>query len=243
LPLLLVLARGSVARPGLAVTGLALPVLGVLLLPWDWASGWIQLSFIGIYGALWHLPSRPLRRREWILGMVMCGLVTWPLFVAPRQTLAHGGVELGASAPRRLLPYEATLRRLPNRGEGYLAGRGIWARAVAGCRLVGESGRFELDGKGSALIWVAVPEEVEMVALELGPGAPSAVELAGAVAGRTVFRPDGRVGFEVLLDKPRGKHRLWLDERPMAVHLLEVGFPGRQDDAALRFRLLAAPQP
>ena len=82
-----------------------------------------------------------------------------------------------------------------------------------------------------------------MVALELGPGAPSSFEVAGATAGRTVFRPDGRVGFEVLLSRPRGSHRLWLDDEPRTSHLIEVRLPAGQGGGPRRFRLLASAQP
>jgi len=241
--LLLVLGRGSVARPALAALGLALPVLGALLMPFDFAAGWLNLSFLAVYGALWHLPFRPPRRWEWVAVVLLCGLATWPLWAAPRVALADGGVRLTGSRPRRHLPYEATLRTLPNRGETQLAADGLRVRAVAGCRLLGDSGRFELvDGAGQAAIWLAAPSEIEMVALELGPGAPSSLEVSGATGGRTVFRPDGRIGFEVLLSQPRGRHRLWFDQRPLAVHLIEIRIPGWEGDNPRRFRFLAAPQ-
>ena len=82
-----------------------------------------------------------------------------------------------------------------------------------------------------------------MVALEFGPGAPSSFEVSGARAGRTVFRPDGRVGFEVLLDPKRGRHRLWFGDRPLSAQLIELRLPGWESERPLRFQLLAAPQP
>lgn len=242
LPLLLLLGRGDGSRPGLAGVCLALPVIGALLLPFDFAAGWLNLSFLPLYGALWHLPVRPPRRWEWVLAMLLCGAATWPLWSAPREAVADQGVRLAAARPRADLPYEMTLRSLPNRGTGRLPG-GVRARAVAGCGYSAEANRFEMEGDTTCTIWLATPADLELVALEFGPGAPSTMELSGATAGRTVFRPDGRVGFEVLLSRPRAVHQLWFGDRPLATYLLEVRLPGRQDGRALRFRLLAAPQP
>jgi hypothetical protein len=241
--LLLTLGRDSSARPGLATVCGALAVLGPLALPFDFAGGWLNLSFLPLYGALWHLPARQPRRWEWVVVVLLCGLGTWPLWVMPRAAVAEEGVALTASWPRRYLPYEASLRSLPNRGEAELAREGVRVRAVSGCRFLGDSSRFELDDTGPAEIWLAAPAGLEMVALEFGPGAPSRLELSGAEAGRTVFRPDGRVGFEVLLTRQRGRHGLWFGESPLAVHLLEIRAADREGTGALRFRLLAAPQP
>ena len=44
-------------------------------------------------------------------------------------------------------------------------------------RVLEESGRFELEGPEPAMIWLATPERLEMIALELGPGAPSSIEV------------------------------------------------------------------
>jgi hypothetical protein len=241
--LLLALGRGSGARPALAGVCLALPALAALLLPFDFAAGWLNVSFLPIYGALWHLPARPPRRWEWLATVLVCGLATWPVWVSPRAALAEQGVGLTAASPRRHLPYETTLRSLPNRGEARLPDGGGRVRAVAGCRLLADPGRFELDGAGPAELWLATPSEVGMVALELGPGAPSSLEVDGATAGRTVFRPDGRVGFEVLLSEPRGRHRLWFGEGPSTLHLMEIRLAATSSAAPLRFRLLVAPQP
>ncbi len=238
--LLLALGRGSVARPALAIVGVGLPVLGALLLPFDYAAGWLNLSFVAVYGALWHLPGRSPRRWEWAAAVFLCGLATWPLWAPPGGAVGEGGAAVAGDWPRRLLPYEDTLRSLPSHGEGRLEPGNLRVRAVAGCRLLGEGGRFELDGD-PAVIWVAAPSGVEMVALELGPGAPSTMEVAGATAGRTVFRPDGRVGFELRLDQPRARHRLWFGARPATVHLIEIRLPGRDAGHRLRFRLLAQP--
>ena len=248
--LLLLLGRGAVARPALAATAVGLPVLGALLLPFDFAGGWLNLTFVGLYGALWHLPARPPRRWEWAAALVLSGLAVWPLAVGSRQSAAEEGVRLTAAWPRRHLPYEATLRDLPSRGAGQLKTGGepdaVRFRAVSGCRLrdpgrSGGRGRFELEGGGPAEIWLAAPPGLEMVALEFGPGAPSSLSVTGAEAGRTVFRPDGRVGFEVLLSEPRGEHRLWFGERPWSVHLIRMALPDREDVAPLRFRLVAVP--
>ncbi len=246
--LLLVLGRGTFARPGLALVCLALPVLGALLLPFDFAAGWLNLSFLPVYGALWHLPFRPPRRWQWAAAVLLCGLATWPLWIGwlwsgSRAAAAEDGVRLASAWPRRYLPYESSLRSLPNRGEAQLERQGLRVRAVSGCSLLGDSNRFELDGAGPAVIWLAALSEVEMVALELGPGAPSSFAVSGANAGRTVFRPDGRVGFEVLLSQPRGTHRLWFDERPLTVHLINVRLSGWRGARPLRFRLLAGAQP
>ncbi len=243
-PLLLLLALGrGPGRPALAAVGLALPVLGALLLPFDFAAGWLDLSFLAIYGALWHLPSRPPRPWQWAAAVLLCGLATWPLWVSPGAALAGNGTGLAAAWPRRHLPYEATLRTLPQRGEADLPGQDVRARAVSGCRLGGESGRFELDGDGPAVIWLATPLGLERVGLELGPGAPSTFEVAGATGGRTVFRPDGRVGFEVLLSQPRSTQRLWFGDGALSVHLIEVRFGDSGGTGKLRFRLWARPQP
>jgi len=241
--LLLALGRGTVARPGLAIVCLALPVLEALLLPFDFAAGWLSLSFLPVYGALWHLPLRQPRRWEWVAVVLLCGLATWPLWTPPRAALAEGGVSLAGTWPRRYLPYETALRTLPSRGEAQLAREGLRIRAVDGCRFLGDSSRFEMDGAGPAEIWLAAPDELEMVALEFGLGAPSFVSISGADAGRTVYRPDGRVGFEVLLNRPRGRHRLWFDERRLAVHLIEIRLQGWEGAQPLRFRLLAVAQP
>ena len=115
-------------------------------------------------------------------------------------------------------------------------------RVVGGCRPL-EDGRFETDGAGPATIWLAGPRSLRMVALELGPGAPSSFEVSGATAGRTVFRPDGRVGFEVMLSRPRATHRLWLDDKARTSHLIEVRLPTGQGGGPRRFRLLASAQP
>ena len=235
--------RGAEDRPGLAVVCFVAPLLGALLWPLDFAGGWLAVSFLPFYGALWLLPFGMPRAWQGLLVAVLAGLATWPLWVAPRQAMAGGGAGLTASWPRRELPYEVALRHLPNRGEAWLAGDRVRVRAVDGCRLLGEPGRFEMLAPGPTTLWIAAPEELGMAALELGPGAPSSFEVAGASAGRTVFRPDGRVGFEVLLDEPRARHRLWFDERPLAIHLVELRLPVDEGARPVRFRLMAGPQP
>ena len=240
--LLLVLGRGAVARPALAALCLTLIFVGAVALPFDFAAGWLNLSFLPLYGALWHLPLRQPRRWEWVAAVVLCGLVTWPLWAPPRAAAADG-VPLAAAWPRRHLPYEMTLRSLPNRGEAQLEQEELRVRAVSGCRFLGGPSRFELDGAGPAEIWLAAPAGLEMVALEFGPGAPSSLEISGAAAGRTVFRPDGSVSFEVLLNRPRGRYPLWFGGGRLSVHLVQVGVPGREDERPLRFRLLAVPRP
>ena len=81
--LLLVLGRGTVARPALVAVGLGLPLLSALLLPFDFAAGWLNLSFLAVYGALWHLPLRQPRRWEWVVAALLCGLAIWPLWASP----------------------------------------------------------------------------------------------------------------------------------------------------------------
>ena len=241
--LLLLGGRGAADRPGLAAACLAAPVLGALLWPLDFAAGWLALSFLPFYGALWFLPVMAPRPWQGLAIVVLAGLAWWPVWVAPRAALADGGAGVGASWPRRHLPYEIALRSLPHRGEAWIASERVRARAVEGSRILGDRGRFEMLGRGPATLWLAAPPELGMIAFELGPGAPSSFEVAGATAGRTVFRPDGRVGFEVLLDEPRGEHRLWFDERPLAIHLIELQLPLEEGARPPRFRLLAAAQP
>jgi hypothetical protein len=241
--LLLLLGRGAVRRPALVAVCLAVSVLGALALPFDFAAGWLHLPFLPLYGALWHLPSRQPRTWEWVVAVVLSGLATWPLWTPPGAAAAAQGGSLVNAWPRRYLPYEIALRSLPGHGEGQLERHGLRVRAVSGCRLLSGPNRFELDGDGPAEIWLAAPLRLKMAALEFGPGAPSSLELDGAAAGRTVFRPDGRVGFELLLDRPRGRLPLWFGDGDMSVHLIEIGLPAHEEARPLRFRLLAAPRP
>ncbi len=236
--LLATLGRRRGDRPALVAVCLALAAAWALALPFDFAAGWLNLSLLPLYGALWLAPARPPRRSEWLVTGLAAGLLLWPLWLLPGSgRIADGGVALTASWPRRLLPYETTLRRLPGRGSARLTTAAFEVRAVSGCRFLPDSGRFEVDGGGPAEIWLAASPEVDRVGLEFGPGAGSVLEVVGAEPGHTLFRPDGRVGFEVLLTRPRARHPLWLGEEPFAVYLISIRMPDAKGGEPLRFRL------
>ena len=239
--LLLWLGRGG-GRRALPAACLAAAAAAALLLPFDFASGWLGLLWLPLYGALWLLPARLPRAAEWLAVLVLSGLATWALWAPPWAAAAAGGSVAAASWPRRWLPYETTLRDLPGGTARQLGSTEVHARTVRGCRFLGEPGRFELSGGEPAELWLAAPPELDMVALEFGPGAPSSLIVRGAESGRTVFRPDGRVGFELRLVRPRARHPLWFADQRFAVHLITIDRPGGEGGAPLRFRLLA-PQP
>lgn len=237
--LLLALAGGRPRRRGLVTTCLVLAALSAVLLPFDFAGGWLHKAFLPLYGALWLAPARAPSRLGMAATAIGCGIVLWPLWAPPGPAaLADGGAALTSSWPRRLLPYESTLLELPHHGA---ARRGRFAlRAVSGCRYRPQEDRFEEFGGGRAEILLAAPPELEMVGIEFGPGASSELRVGGAELGHTLFRPDGRVGFELRLTRPRALHGLAHAERRHAVHLLSIEMPGRATDTPLKFRLLVA---
>jgi hypothetical protein len=204
----------------------AAALFGLAVAPFDFAGaapGWGNLSFLPILAALAALCGPASRLAP--LGVAALAapflLPLWlsPVAGTPSLPAAVRDVVEGA---RRLLPFETTLRVLPDsvevRSGGVVvrtAGREIYAGRPGGLRLAARRGE----------LLVVSDRNLSSVRLGLGADAPSSIGVRGGELGNTTFRPSGDVAIDVSLAEPARRHPVWWSREPVSVYPLTLELP------------------
>ncbi len=241
------------ARAWIPLAVLATALLAIGFRPFDWSGpeGWSGFpAFLPLLVPL--LVALPQRASSWfgvclgISGFFISIRTHAPLDMArfqPVQVVIQGVDELLA-----WLPDASTLRSLPGSAPKRVSNV-VWQVVGPGQerghgKAEGERGEFsQLHHFRRARLLIWSPPEVNRVRLELGPNAPSAIAVEGALLGGTLFRPSGEIGFELLLDRPRRRHPVWWSRRVVAVHRLDVDL-GEKAQVPVKVGLtLLAPRP
>jgi hypothetical protein len=228
LPLLLLLApwEPRKGRSPLVASVAAMAVLAILIWPFDWAGGPGMLGnalLLPAFGALWLLPTRPVRG-AWILVMaIAAGVFLWPTWletVGLRPAPATPSRSVSPVAGR-WLPLESTLRA----GESDLIREGSLAVRVVGGAAASRGGRIVIQGGAWGEVLLIAPQDVESVLLEFDGQAGTELDLTGGTLGNTVFRGDGRVAFEVLLGERGRRHPMWWSPLEQSLYDLRLRLP------------------
>jgi hypothetical protein len=175
--------------------------------------------FLPLYPALWFVGGRRARPAA---AIAIAALAAAGMHAAWRLPPPHPG-DGGLSAPaRRFLPPETSLRDLPGTVE--VEHRGLRVRfldAHAGPR----TGGLRLRRGEEAQLLVGADSPLSTLLAEFDRQAPSGLEVRGAEVGEILFRPDGRVAFEL---RPRGarRHPTWWSREPAHVYHLALRLPG-----------------
>jgi len=185
--------------------------LQILIAPFDFVEGglpvgnaWFLAPFVLWLAAVAHDDGRRWR--------VAVALVALP-FVAPALLGAAGLEATGEALASRvdpvtsLLPAPSTLRRIP--GEVELERPGLRVFVDADAVAFDDAGRLRLARRAASLVVIA-DRPLGSFRVELGAGAPSRIEVSGAEAGNTTFRPGGDVAFDVALAPGDARrHPVW----------------------------------
>ncbi len=254
-PLLLIAGCGSLrgGRKAILAAVAAGLVLLVVLRPFNFYGGEGAVAnrlFLPFYGALWWLLDAPARRRSEgvahsarraALWAAVAGLVAapflWRLWQAPRAHPIDPGTGYRHVTPlaRRLLPYETSQRRMPG-GEvaevGGLMVKLLTERAWVETR----RGRLVVDGRGPAEMLIGSSLPLDVLRLDFGKQAPSAMQISGGEIGERILLAGGGISFRVL---PRGvvrRHPMWWTPQRQRLYLLSFELPTATDQP-LAFQL------
>lgn len=89
----------------------------------------------------------------------------------------------------------------------------------------GGRGEFELDGGAWAELLVAAPVSLDSIILDFGPRAKPELEVGRGEAGGMLFRPSGRISFNILAARPRARHRMWWTDTIQYLYLFDFRLP------------------
>lgn len=247
LPVLLALAAPAreAGRRWIVPAAVGAVLVQVGLAPFDFAgaaAGWGSAAFLPIYAALATLCGGSARSgRPW-LAVALAAPFLLPVWLAPfGGAPAFGGPGLRQllEVPRRLLPFETSLREVPGSVE---VRRGGWTVRTVDTTVFAAAGAesFRFFGRRGRVL-VASPRPLSSVRLAFGADAPSTLEVRGGEVGSTTFRPSGEVAFDVALGRPLRRHPLWWSREPVAIYALDFDL-GKPPAAPLTFDLeLARP--
>ena len=208
LPVVLLVAASSPGRRRRALASAAALAAGAQLFAAPYAlAGEVATvgsqAFLPIYGALWFLPTRPLTGRWAVVALLAAFLVlpSWRFVAAS----AAGRVfdESLATPAGGYLPIESTQRFLPCGRHGRVGPR---VRAVwFDCAAPGDPPALR---RGAVELLLVSERPLERVLLSFGRRARNELDVDGAELVNVIFRPTGRVDFEIGLGEPR-RHRAW----------------------------------
>ncbi|HUF78567.1 MAG TPA: hypothetical protein VMR44_06625 [Thermoanaerobaculia bacterium] len=226
--------RGRSAIPlavGSAVAGLA------LVRPFDLAGSADPVAaafFLPLYPALWFLAARPLGP-GWVFAVaILAAPFLYPAWLSPTGVAA--GEPYASPVAARILPFETTQSSLP--GVEEIHHGPLWLRLEPGGVAEGPGGSLRVRGGRTGGLWIGSAVALPAVRLEVAPGGPTQVELAGAELLRTVLTPDGGVVFVLDPGEPDRRHRVAWSTGPYAFYHLGVSFPGGEPASPVAFRIV-----
>lgn len=184
---------------------LAVPlVAGLWLLvaaPFSWSAA--PATIVGPWpvalGALWWGVPGTLARRG-LIGLLLLGQVCLAGLWGPPLAGWHERL----TAPiARWLPWETTQPAMP--GETEVVNGDLLMRSLDPHLAPTATGALRVAA-GRARLLVASPAALERLRFDMSADAPSTLPLRGAIAGDTIFRPDGGVTLFADLGDPMAVH-------------------------------------
>ncbi len=248
LPLLLLAAAGSFQgfrRPIAIAAGVWIAAM-IVLHPFDLYGGEGAIAnrlFLPVYGALWWVVDRPPRAAWGMAVAALSGLFLWNLWSSPwaYPPSPSGGYRYVTPVAAKILPFETSQRRIPANQTAHhmglhlrLLNEGVWAET--------RRERLMLDDARRARMVIASPEKLPSLTLELGPEAPSRLELEGARVEERILLADGGISF---LLSPHGfgarRHATWWTPERQWHYVLSFELPRDGEGATdpLAFRLFS----
>jgi hypothetical protein len=208
----------------LPAAGLACLAL-IVLAPFDFAGAspaWGNTLFLPVYAALATLCG-PAARLAPAAVTALAAPLLLPLWLSPvaasSGALGEGGRDLLETA-RRYLPFESSLRDLPDSTE--VRSGGVILRSTGSGIVFDPASRSLLLTRRAGELLVASDRPLSSVRLGLGSDAPAAIGVRGGQVGNTLFRPNGDVAIDVTLEKPARRHPLWWTREPAAIYPLTL---------------------
>lgn len=179
--------------------------------------------FLPLYAALWTAPARPSSPAGPFLVLLIGGVLLLPLWTGGSPA-EHGP---GAALFERL-PFETTQREAPVSAEVVLSE--LRVRATSSSVTPGAGERpLALEGGRRAELMVVSGSRLESLLLDFGPAAKGEPVLGGGQLGRTIFRPDGGVSYEVVLDGRERRHSTWWSREVHSTRMLRFEMPKSGD--------------
>lgn len=232
LPLVLVLWGWRTERSRSAI--LLVSGIGLLgfayMAPFDFFGGQegalANRLFLPFYGALWFVPTRSMRPLGLWLILVLAAPFLYPSWLMPwAGPVEESGEWRHVSAvAQRYLPHETTQQYVvlgtPIR-QGEVVTQFVAPPAVE----EGKAGHLNLDSSGRVELVVVHPRQIEKIYLEAGRNATPEIELNGATLTHAIYRPSGRIDFEVELGRPTARHPMWWTWEAQLVHRLRIRMP------------------
>jgi hypothetical protein len=247
LPLILGLLgyRRTAGRWALPVAVAASLACFLYVRPFNFYGGGAALAnryFLPLYPAFWFAIDRP-RRLGWPLATALAAApFLWPLWSAPRASpyTAEGAYRTVGPVARRWLPYETTQDHLKPSGHDDVVHNGLWIKPLGPEVEPTAAGAWFAAARGTtAELLVGSARPLDRLELEFAPQGPARIEVEGASLGATTLLPSGGTAFELTVDGPTARHRMWWGEEDWNLYRLRIRLPGASLSAAapLRFRL------
>lgn len=214
---------------------------------WGGGGAIANRYFLPLYPAFWFLVSRRASAAWPAVAALAAGLFLWPLWSAPRAfpRTEEGGYRHVSEIAARLLPYETTQDHLKPSGRDDFIHGNLWIKPLSpSIRAYEEGAVMAWRPDRPAELLVGSPRPLSSLTVTFpGEGAPGQIELSGGEVGFRAFTPDGGAMFEVLLDDPYARHRMWWDKAPWNLYRLRIEPPPGVADAPLVLRLAALSGP
>jgi hypothetical protein len=194
---------------------------------WGGGGSLANRYFLPLYPAFWFLAGRA-RSVLWPVVIALAAApFLWPLWSAPHAYPFADGYGWVSPVAERFLPYETTQDHLKPSGRDDFVHGALWIKPLTpAVRGIGEGTDrpvMEVRPGGALDVLVGSPQELTALTLSLpGDGAPGEVDVAGAEVGYTAFTPDGGALFELLLEAPTARHRMWWDENPWYLYRIRA---------------------
>ncbi len=207
----------------------------LLVRPFNFYGGGGALAnryFLPLYPAFWFLVtqvggggSRQQRSPRTLVGLAVTAVLLgapflYPTWLHPRAFLrdASGGYAYVAAQARAWLPYETTQSHLKPSGQEDFLHNGLWIKlldtSLSADDLHASDGgaqaqrlRLATGKRGGLLIGSSQP--LESLYLRFEPPGSARLNVDGGILGDTVFLATGGTGFQIYLQEPRARHRMW----------------------------------
>ena len=224
--LLLGLWEPRTRRSPLVIVAVAAALLAIVVWPFDWAGqepGLGNALLLPVFGALLLVPTRRCSLWAALATVAVAGLFLWPTWLDSLGLWRGGSAPGSTIAPlaSRLLPHESSRRPL---GRDFV--RQVDASVLpAGGGVEERRGRLYLTGERWGNVVVASPVPLDRLYLAFDGQAGTELEVAGGSLGDTLFRGDGGIGFEVVLDGASRRHRMWWSSEAQSLYDLRLRLP------------------
>lgn len=232
--------RDRLRRSILVAAGL-FALLSLILRPFDLAAAGgpgalANRAFLPVFGALWLVFAKPRHGGLAVVAAAVAAPFILPLWKAPGEAPvdAAGAPRLVSEVASRWLPFETSQRHLV--GRPFAEQGGVWVRPLVESVWVEEQkDRLVIAGAARGDLLLASSTRLDVVRLDFGADAPSAIEVEAGEVLERLLDPGGGIGFRVGI-RPVARHPLWWTAERMRLYRLAFRLP-KADSAPLAFRV------